>query len=535
MQVTFWGGTRTVTGSCFLLEHGSSRFLVDCGMFQGGKDIEKRNRLISKYHPETLQYILLTHAHMDHSGLIPKVVKEGFKGKIICTMATFELCRIMLRDSAHIQEMEAEWQNRKNARSGQKPVEPLYTIKEAERSLNFFQPVDADECLLISPDMEICFHTAGHILGASFLDIRYKEPGGTKGRAVFSGDIGRQESLIVPDPDIIEEADFLFVESTYGNRQHKSLEESKAELLSAILEGIKNQEKIIIPAFAIERTQEILYILHEFRKNGQYPSIPVYLDSPLAISATEIFKKFPEYFDEEMTRLLDQGETPLAMADLRYSRTAEESMAINQQKGAAIIIAASGMCNAGRIKHHLKHNLWRPGAQIIITGFQAEGTLGRSIVEGAKKVRIFQEEVAVRAQVHTISGFSAHADQNELLSWIRNFKNPQLTVFVIHGEESTSLAFAQVIRESFPFQVIVPEWQETIPLLPLKEKAAEKSPEPEKTPETEELLTLLASLKGRLQAFDGQLGEPGNLEKEKIQEIKTFLKNTEMKLEGLMK
>ncbi len=264
------------------------------------------------------------------------------------------------------------------------------------------------------------------------------------------------------------------MESTYGNRQHKSLEESKAELLSAILEGIKNEEKIIIPAFAIERTQEILYILHEFRKNGQYPSIPVYLDSPLAISATEIFKKFPEYFDEEMTRLLDQGETPLAMPELKYSRTAEESMAINQQKGSAIIIAASGMCNAGRIKHHLKHNLWRPGAQIIITGFQAEGTLGRSIVEGAKKVRIFQEEVAVRAKVHTISGFSAHADQNELLSWIRNFKNPQLTVFVIHGEESTSLAFAQVLRDSFPFQVNVPEWQETIPLLPLKEKAPPK-------------------------------------------------------------
>ena len=272
--------------------------------------------------------------------------------------------------------------------------------------------------------------------------------------------------MIVPDPDIIEEADFLFVESTYGNRQHKSLEESKAELLSAILEGIKNGEKIIIPAFAIERTQELLYILHEFRKNGQYPSIPVFLDSPLAISATEIFKKFPEYFDEEMTRLLDQGETPLALPELKYSRTAEESMAINQHKGPAIIIAASGMCNAGRIKHHLKHNLWRPGAQIVITGFQAEGTLGRSIVDGAKKVRIFQEDVVVRARVHTINGFSAHADQKELLSWIGNFKNPKLKVFVIHGEESTSLAFAQVLQKSFPFQVNVPHWQETIPFCP---------------------------------------------------------------------
>jgi metallo-beta-lactamase family protein len=528
MQVTFWGATRTVTGSCFLLEHGSSRFLVDCGMFQGGKDIEKRNHLISKYRPQSLQYILLTHAHMDHSGLIPKVVKEGFKGKIVCTLATFELCRIMLRDSAHIQEMEAEWQNRKNARSGQKPVEPLYTIKEAERSLNFFQPVDPGECLLISPDIEVCFHTAGHILGASILDIRFQESG-QKGKAIFSGDIGRQEALIVPDPDIIEEADFLFVESTYGDRQHKTLEESKSELLSAILEGIKNEEKIIIPAFAIERTQELLYILYEFRKNGKYPSIPVYLDSPLAISATEIFKKFPEYYDEEMTRLLDQGETPLSLPELKYSRTAEESMAINQYKGPAIIIAASGMCNAGRIKHHLKHNLWRPGAQIVITGFQAEGTLGRAIIEGAKKVRIFQEEVAVQARVHTINGFSAHADQKELLSWVGNFKNPHLTIFVIHGEESTSLAFAQVLRESFPFQVKVPEWQETIPLLPPKEKAAER------LPEAEELQTLVASLKDRLQVFDGRLGEAGTLEKEKIEEIKTFLKNTESNLDRLMK
>ncbi len=529
MQITFWGATRTVTGSCYLLEHGSSRFLVDCGMFQGAKDIEKRNLLISKYKPQSLQYIFLTHAHMDHSGLIPKVVKEGFKGKIICTRATFELCRIMLRDSAHIQEMEAEWQNQKNIRSGQKPVEPLYTIKDAERSLTFFQPLDPGACLMISPDIEICFRKAGHILGASILDIRFQD-GERKRTAIFSGDIGRREALIVPDPDIIEEADFLFVESTYGNRQHKSLEESKAELLAAILEGIKNGEKIIIPAFAIERTQELLYILHEFRKNGQYPSIPVFLDSPLAISATEIFKKHPEYFDEDMIRLLDQGETPLAMSDLKYSRTAEESMAINQHKGPAIIIAASGMCNAGRIKHHLKHNLWRSGAQIVITGFQAEGTLGRAIIEGAKKVKIFQEEVVVRAKVHTINGFSAHADQKELMSWIGNFKNPLLTVFVIHGEESTSLAFAQTLREAFPFQVNVPHWQETIPLLPAKEKAVGQP-----LSEAAELPALLASLKERLQAFDGQWGGAGTLEKEKIEEIKALLKDTESKLEGLMK
>lgn len=528
MQVTCLGATRTVTGSCFLLENADTRFLVDCGMFQGGKEIEKRNQSIGKYRPRDLKYIILTHAHMDHSGLIPRAIKEGFKGKILCTLATFELCRIMLRDSAHIQETEAEWQNRKNIRSGLKPVEPLYTTEDAQRSLAFFQPMEPDECFQISPDVEICFHKAGHILGASFLEICFQEKG-LKNKVIFSGDIGRQEALIVPDPEIIEEADFLFVESTYGNRFHKSLEDSKAELLSAILEGIKNGEKIIIPAFAVERTQEILYMLHEFRRNGQYPSIPVYLDSPLAILATEIFKKFPEYFDEETARLIAQGESPLDLPELKYSRTAEESMAINRQPGSAIIIASSGMCNAGRIKHHLKHNLWRSGAQVVITGFQAEGTLGRAIVDGAKKVRIFQEDVVVRAKIHTIGGFSAHADQKELLAWIGHFKNPKLKIFVIHGEESASLAFARSIQDAFPFDVKVPHWLETIALIPSKEGAALRPPG------EEEVMPLFGAMEDRWQGFKGYLKGAGALKKEKILEIKAFLEKTEKDLEELMK
>ena len=528
MQVTCLGATRTVTGSCFLLENTQTRFLVDCGMFQGGKEIEKRNVSLLRYRPQALQYILLTHAHIDHSGLIPRAVKEGFKGKIICTKATFELCRIMLRDSAHIQEMEAEWQSRKNLRSGQKPVEPLYTMEDAERSLDFFQPIDPGTCHLISPDIEICFHNAGHIFGSTFLAVRFQEQG-LMGKVVFSGDIGRKEALIMADPDVIEEADFLFVESTYGNRQHKSVKESKAELLSAIREGIKYREKIIIPAFAVERTQEILYLLHEFRKNGQIPSLPVYLDSPLAIAATEIFKKYPEYLDQDTIRLIAQGDSPLDFPELVYTRTSEESMAINRHKGPAIIIAASGMCNAGRIKHHLKHHLWRPGAQIVIIGFQAKGTLGRNIVDGAKKVRIFQEDVAVRAKVHTIGGFSAHADQKELLTWIGHFKNPRLKVFVIHGEESTSLVFAQIIHKSFPFQVEVPHWLEAITLIPPKERAAEL------IPEAEEILALFASLEDRWQAFRTYLEGISGLRKENIWEIKTFLKETEKEIEGLMK
>ena len=527
MQITCLGAARCVTGSCFLIESGR-KYLVDCGLFQGGRQMEALNRSPWGFNPAGIEALFLTHAHIDHSGRIPKLVKDGFRGRIYASVPTVELAKILLLDSAHIQEMEAEWQNRKNIRSGQRPVEPLYTIKDAERSLQFFQPIDPAECLMISPDIEICFHTAGHILGASFLDIHFQEQG-QKGKVIFSGDIGRQEALIVPDPELIEEADFLFVESTYGNREHKSLEESKSELLSAILEGIKNGEKIIIPAFAVERTQELLYILHEFRKKGQMPAIPVFLDSPLAISATEIFKKFPEYFDEEMTRLISQGENPLEFPELKYTRTAEESMAINQQKGPAIIIAASGMCNAGRIKHHLKHNLWRPGAQIVITGFQAEGTLGRAIVDGARKVRIFQEDVVVKAKVHTINGFSAHADQKELLEWIGHFKNPNLKVFVIHGEESTSLAFAQAIQNSYPFQVKVPEWKETILLIPPKARIAEP------IPEAEEIPALIASLEDRLQAIKGYMGGLNVTQKEKIQELKTLLKNTEKDLTGLMK
>jgi metallo-beta-lactamase family protein len=527
MRVTCLGATRTVTGSCFLVENEGTRLLVDCGMFQGGKEIEKRNASLWRYKPPDIQTILLTHAHIDHSGLIPRAVKEGFKGKILCTQATFELCQIMLRDSAHIQEIEAEWRSRKKIRSGKKGIEPLYTMADAERSLSLFQTVKPGDCLSISPDIRICFHNAGHILGSAFLEIRFQEKGLT-GKVIFSGDLGRQEALIVPDPEIIEEADFLFLESTYGDRQHKSIEDSKQELLAAILEGVKYHEKIIIPAFAVERTQEILFVLHEFRKQGLMPSIPIFVDSPLAISATEIFRKYPEYFDQDTTRLLDKGEKPLDLPEMIYTRTTEESMAINRQEGSAIIIAASGMCDAGRIKHHLKHNLWRAGVQIVITGFQAQGTLGRSIVDGAKKVRIFNEEVVVRAKVHTIGGFSAHADQQELLSWIGHFKNPKMRIYIIHGEEATSLSFAEAIRKAYPFKVEVPNWMETLTLTLPEGRPAEW------TSEAEEILTLSATLEERLHSLKGNIKDITGIEKAKIEEIRAFLKKTDKNLEGLM-
>jgi metallo-beta-lactamase family protein len=346
---------------------------------------------------------------------------------------------------------------------------------------------------------------------------------------VFSGDIGREETLIVREKETVEEADYLFIESTYGNRLHKTMGESRAELLAAIQEGIKYGEKILIPAFAVERTQEILFTLREFVEGGQMPSLPVFLDSPLAISATQIFEQHPDYFNAETAGLMTGGRPPFDLPQLTYTRTPEESMAINRHEGPAIIIAASGMCNAGRIKHHLKHHLWRPGAQVIIIGFQAEGTLGRSLVNGAKKVRIFREDVAVRARIHTIGGFSAHADQRELLQWVGHFKNPGLQVMVIHGEESTSLAFAEIMRKTFPFDVQVPHWQETLRLVPPLERPAEL------TPETEEILALFAGLEERFHHLRDYLQGVTGLKKTKLREIKNLLKKAEKDLEGLTK
>jgi metallo-beta-lactamase family protein len=528
MRVTCLGAARTVTGSCFLVENERLRFLVDCGMFQGGKEIERLNLALSRYRAPQLHYVLLTHAHIDHCGLLPRLVKEGFRGKILSTEATFNLCRIMLKDSAHIQEMEAEWQSRKNARSGQKPVAPLYTLEDAETCLKYFEPVERNTDISLSPDIRVRFRNAGHILGASFLEIFYQEQR-AEGKIVFSGDIGRENPLIVSAKETVEEADYCFIESTYGDRLHKTQEASKEELLAAILEGIKYREKVIIPAFAVERTQEILLTLNDFLKKKQIPPLPVYLDSPLAISATEIFKQNPEYFNPATTRMTTGGKDPFEFPGLVFTRTPEESMAINRHEGPGIIIAASGMCNAGRIKHHLKHNLWKPGAQIVIIGFQAEGTLGRAIVNGAKKVRIFQEDVAVRAKIHTIGGFSAHADQKELLAWVGHFKNPALRMYVIHGEESASLALAAAIQKNFPFQVQVPHWLETIQLPVPTERPLEL------TMEAEELIALYALLETRMEEMHHRLGKIPALEKGKIQELKTFLEKTEEGLDGFLK
>ncbi|MFC1824481.1 MBL fold metallo-hydrolase RNA specificity domain-containing protein, partial [Thermodesulfobacteriota bacterium] len=411
------------------------------------------------------------------------------------------------------------------------PIEPLYNTTDAEESLKHFSSVERDQVIEVEPGIKARLRNAGHILGSSILELWVEGTGGEV-KIVFSGDIGKHDQLIVRDPHEVFAADYLFLESTYGNRFHRSFEDSKKELQEAIQYAVSKGEKVIIPAFAVERTQEILYLLGEFYRAGDLPEIPVYLDSPLAIKATEIFRKNKKYYDEEAMAIVDQGFDPFDMPNLRFTPDTQESIAINEKKGPAIVIAGSGMCTAGRIKHHLKHNLWRPGASVVIIGFQAKGTTGRKLVDGEKVVKIFRENVAVSAKVFTIGGFSAHADQNDLLDWVDHFVESRPHVFVVHGEKTASETLAGKIKEKFNLGVHVPKWKEKLILKP--KKVIETKPEVEEAaPDLNRIMLKtitdlereLAGLKERLEKKDSEkaIGEDDvdrlNYIKEEIQAI----------------
>jgi metallo-beta-lactamase family protein len=490
VKVTCFGAARLVTGSNYLVETSRGKSLVvDCGLFQGGKEMEERNREPWGYDPKAVKNLILTHAHIDHSGRIPQFVKDGFQGKIITSPPTAELCKIMLLDSAHVQEMEAEWRTKRNRRRARNGMEPLYTTRDAEESLRYFVPAELDSIIELEPGIRVRLRNAGHVLGSCIVELWVKDEG-KETKIVFSGDLGKENQLIVKEPFEIMDADYLFVESTYGNRLHRTFEESKNELLEAIQYAVSHREKVMIPAFALERTQEVLYILGEFSRSGQLPNIPVYLDSPLAIKATEIFRNNREYYDEAARAILGQGFDPFDMPNLRLTASTEESMEINRTQGSAIIIAGNGMCTAGRIKHHLKHNLWRPGASMVIVGFQAQGSTGRQIVDGAKMVRIFGEPVAVKAKVFTIGGLSAHADQAGLLDWVGHFaEKSKPRVFCIHGEQVSCEALAALIRERFHLDVRVPQWGEVLRLEP-REAGTELLPKPVPVDLRQDALTL---------------------------------------------
>ncbi len=466
MKIKFMGAARTVTGSCYIIETHGHRFAVDCGMHQGNAEIEKRNWDVDIYRPADIEFFLITHAHIDHSGLLPRIVKKGFKGKIYTTPPTMDLLKILLLDSAHIQEMEAQWKSKKHLRLGEEKIKPLYTQKDAEAVFPMFNAVSYGEVFEPFSGLKATFKDAGHILGASLIELSLEENGATV-KLVFSGDIGRPAQLLMEDPTVVDTADFLFLESTYGDRNHKNEDDSLNELAEAIAYSYRNKEKVIIPAFAVERTQEMMYCLYLLSKDGRLPQdMPIYLDSPLAIQATEIFRRHTAYLDDETRALIAKGVDPLNLPQLHLTPTTEESMAINNLSGPAIVISASGMADAGRIKHHLRHNIWREGASIVFVGFQALGTTGRKIVDGAKKIRLFNEDIAVKARVFTINGFSAHAGQSQLLDWLRHFRSRDMQVFLVHGEYGAQQALASLIKEQFGFQVMIPQYLEETTLEP---------------------------------------------------------------------
>jgi metallo-beta-lactamase family protein len=478
MKIRCLGAVRTVTGSSFQIENPKGGYtLLDCGLFQGGRQTELRNFNTPVYKPDELTGIVITHAHMDHSGLVPRLVKAGYKGPVYATSATAELLSILWEDGAHIQEQEAIWKTRKNKRQGEDKVEPLYTEDDAKRAADQLKMLDFDKDAEIAPDLSVHYFTAGHILGAASVLISAKE-NGSDTKVLFSGDIGRIGQLLIPDPEIPPRSDLIFMETTYGNRLHKDLFSSEEELLSVINEACKDGGKILIPAFAVERTQEIIYLLSKAWHEGKIPKdLPVILDSPLATKASEVFVRHPELFDAESTALFDKGMTPMNMDTLKVTRSMEESQKINDIKGAAIIVAGSGMANAGRILHHLKHNIWRKNCHVIFVGFQSQGTTGRRLVEGAESIKLFREMVSVKAQIHTIGGFSGHADQKELIEWLRPQVHDGLTVALIHGEESSSLAFEKLAQETFPnIKTQVPFWLETLEILPKEHKVLAEAP-----------------------------------------------------------
>ena len=469
MKITFLGATKTVTGSNFLVEAAGKKFLVDCGMYQGAAQDEWENSSPFAFDVNELDFMLLTHAHIDHSGRIPKLYNEGFRKPIYATKATCDLCSIMLPDSGHIQEMEIEWKNRKRTRKGLDPIPPLYTAEEALKCLEVFYPVKYDEIIDIDENIHVRFNDAGHMLGSAIIEIWADENGKTT-KAVFTGDLGSYDIPLLSSPTMIDDADYLVMESTYGGRLHMRNDDKANLFLNIVSETLDKGGTVVIPSFAVGRTQEILYELNElkdviqdeeFRK--KYETVmkaPVYVDSPLAISATEIFRENMDLFDEETKEIMRRGDNPLEFPGLQFTRTAEESKELNEKNESSIIISASGMCEVGRIKHHLKHNLWNPNSTILFVGYQAPGTLGRKIVDGAKSVKLFGEEIAVNARIEYIEGYSGHADQEWLLNFIYSFIRKPKTIFLVHGEPEGQVTLKQKIQGTTEIPVIIPEYGE---------------------------------------------------------------------------
>jgi len=444
MNLEFYGGAGCVTGSSHILRVKDKTILLDCGLYQGKDEKERPNETFS-FHPKGIDYVVLSHAHIDHSGRIPLLYKMGFKGQVISTKATADLCSVMLKDSGHIQEMENEWKNRKRIRQGLEPIEPLYTARIAELSTYLFQGYDYDELIEVFDGFKVRFRDAGHLLGSAIVEIFIKEENSEEVKLVYTGDLGNKNVPLIKDPTMIDSADYLIMESTYGDRLHTNINDEMGQFVQIIKSTLKKGGNVVIPSFAVGRTQEVLYSFNEFIESKALKDVTVYVDSPLAIESTNIFKRYSNCYDKEAQAIIESGNDPLAFDGLVFSSSAEDSAKINKIQSGAVIISASGMCEAGRIKHHLKHNLWRKECSIVFVGYQAEGTLGRAIVDGARKVKIFGEEIAVNAQIFNLHGLSGHADRNGLFEWVQGFKKKPKQILLVHGDTEAQKSFKELL------------------------------------------------------------------------------------------
>ena len=463
IKLRFLGAVRNVTGSRHMLEANDVRLLVDCGLYQE-RHFSDRNWDPFPVEPSSINAVLLTHAHLDHCGLLPKLVKEGFRGRIYCTGATTEIAKIILLDSAHLQEEDAEYKKKRHKKQGRispHPYEPLYTTEDAEACFPHFESVSYREVVEFGNGVEATFYDAGHVLGSAIIRVKVQQNGQER-IIIFSGDIGRPDKPIVCDPTVFDEADYVLIESTYGDRVHEQTVDVKKKIGNTINAAAKAGGKIIVPSFALERSQEVLYYLNELLLEEAIPNIKVYLDSPMASRITKVFQRHPEMFDEEMTELIENHESPFKFPELKIVGTTAESKSINDKSGTFMVIAGSGMCTGGRVKHHLVNYISDHKNTIMFVGYQAIGTLGRRIVNGEKQVRIFGEERDVRANIVRIHGFSAHADRDELLNWLRALKKAPKKVFVVHGEEKSAKSFGDYVRKQTGWDTVVPTYQDEV-------------------------------------------------------------------------